>query len=185
MVREDNVHVDLSIPRPLWDVFLKEISIDKAFTYKGLISEKASEAFKFYISHLRKRRGNMQHSTQQMQNVKKHDDLIELRDKIYEYLQDTEIDGIIPWPDGPPPQRTIPSDYLSLAIKSIKGDDKRTIKKWTRRLLEAGIIEGTGPKSYKFTENEPTIIDDSLDKVLTPHEVESKVNEQQSSIVKQ
>jgi hypothetical protein len=44
----------------------------------------------------------------------------------------------------------IPEKHLTQAIAATKGSDPRTIRRWTKDLLECGCIKKSGPHQYEF-----------------------------------
>jgi hypothetical protein len=139
MVRENNVRVDLSIDRTLWEVFKREISVGKPFSYKGLISEEAEEAFRNHITLKRTTSGNIQHTAKPQQSQQ----LWTLQNKIIDYMKGSGL-----WERYAP---FIQEGQLIQAIKEIRGTiDQRTTTKWIRRLLEFGLLERNTLHRYKL-----------------------------------
>lgn len=65
----------------------------------------------------------------------------QLKQDIYKYLVDGGMYDQVP--------QFIPDKHLTTAIGYIKGNDKRTIKKW-KALREYGCIKISGPHQYEF-----------------------------------
>jgi hypothetical protein len=141
LVAEGKEQVHVSISSSVMNAFRHEIMLNKSSWYKGSLGEEIENAINNWLVILRKRRCNMQHAARQQQN----DDLIELRDRIFEYMRSqTKI-----WPEGP--TQHITEKHPLEAISSIKGAiDSRTPRKWRDRLFRAGLIERTSPRQYIF-----------------------------------
>lgn len=87
----------------------------------------------------------MQQAAREQQNARELDNLIELRDKVIEYMTvQTKL-----WPEGP--KDRIVEKHLIEAIASIKVvRDRRSQRHWIDRLFRTGLIERTGPREYVF-----------------------------------
>lgn len=97
-----------------------------------------------YIVHLRKTRRNKQHRTVEMQNAKREQDLITLKEGIITFMVSEGY-----WDNYSTTTQTIIQKHLHEAIKFVRNiKDNRRVIDWKRRLFDAGLLEGVMPKVY-------------------------------------
>jgi hypothetical protein len=178
MVREDGEQVHLVISSWVMKAFRAEISVDRPFFSKGLLSAEVENALQHYIVRLRNNRRSKQHSATDMQTARLEQDIKELKEGIITFMVSEGY-----WDDYSTTTQTIIKKHLREAILYVRNiKDNRQVNIWIRRLYDAGLLEGVGRDLYKFCNNdddEPKIMDTSLDKAS-----QSKVNEQPTTIVK-
>lgn len=143
MKKQFKFYIDINL-----DKQLREIISDKYHTVeRGIISHELNEMIRNWIADHQHTRINTNISTKQptpekieMQKINPIPKVSQLNQQIKEYLR-TKYDYS--------PQQVTLSD-IKESISVIRGNDERTIQKWTKELLKWKCLKPISPNSFEL-----------------------------------
>jgi hypothetical protein len=141
MIEEERESLNVKIRKSLSED-LRELVVQKHPQYRrGGLTFEVESALAQYIASYRMQQQSTNNSLQAAKSNPSFK-VFKLKDDIYKYLIDSGIYANV--------HQFLSDRQLFQAIGDIKGMDNRTIKKWTKFLMDFGCIKRSGMHQFEF-----------------------------------
>lgn len=139
---DDKVQFNVYVSKATSEAFHKLIAAKHGTYKRGLVSYEAEMALRQYLASYKMANPGSTHTQNQQVQVQAEranptPAVYTQYQKVEQYILESEAYG------GTVPQ-FIPELHLIQAIKAVRGNDPRTVKKWLRDFIEFGCVKRSG-----------------------------------------